>query len=270
MPGVRCPASDARRIAAIVEYDGSDYAGWQSQAHAASMQDAVAGGDCIRRRRTRSSRSARAAPMPAFTRPARSSTSTPLPSARRARGCSAPTPNYRPPSRCSGRARSPPGFHARHTALRRDLSVLYFELQRPLGAAPDAHRLDPPSARRRGDASRARRRCSASTIFRPFVRSNASRRPASGASRAWWCSGPAIACGSKSRRTRICTTWCAISSGRCSRCSARRIRSPPWGAFLRGANGAWRALPHRPRACTCGAWNILPIHGIPAPERRFC
>jgi tRNA pseudouridine38-40 synthase len=31
----------ARRIAAIVEYDGSDYAGWQSQAHAASLQDAV-------------------------------------------------------------------------------------------------------------------------------------------------------------------------------------------------------------------------------------
>jgi tRNA pseudouridine38-40 synthase len=31
----------ARRIAAIVEYDGSEYAGWQSQAHAASVQDAV-------------------------------------------------------------------------------------------------------------------------------------------------------------------------------------------------------------------------------------
>jgi tRNA pseudouridine38-40 synthase len=32
---------DARRIAALVEYDGTDYAGWQSQAHAASLQDAV-------------------------------------------------------------------------------------------------------------------------------------------------------------------------------------------------------------------------------------
>jgi tRNA pseudouridine38-40 synthase len=30
-----------RRIAALVEYDGTDYAGWQSQAHAASLQDAV-------------------------------------------------------------------------------------------------------------------------------------------------------------------------------------------------------------------------------------
>jgi tRNA pseudouridine38-40 synthase len=30
-----------RRVAAIVEYDGTDYAGWQSQIHAASVQDAV-------------------------------------------------------------------------------------------------------------------------------------------------------------------------------------------------------------------------------------
>jgi tRNA pseudouridine38-40 synthase len=31
----------SRRIAALVEYDGSDYAGWQSQAHAKSLQDEV-------------------------------------------------------------------------------------------------------------------------------------------------------------------------------------------------------------------------------------
>jgi tRNA pseudouridine38-40 synthase len=30
-----------RRVAAIVEYDGTDFAGWQSQAHAVSIQDAV-------------------------------------------------------------------------------------------------------------------------------------------------------------------------------------------------------------------------------------
>src|ERR1700678_3625855 len=30
-----------RRIAALVEYDGTEYAGWQSQAHASSLQDAV-------------------------------------------------------------------------------------------------------------------------------------------------------------------------------------------------------------------------------------
>ena len=30
-----------RRIAAIVEYDGTDYAGWQAQAHATSLQQAV-------------------------------------------------------------------------------------------------------------------------------------------------------------------------------------------------------------------------------------
>jgi tRNA pseudouridine38-40 synthase len=31
----------AHRVAAIVEYDGTEYAGWQSQVHAASIQDAV-------------------------------------------------------------------------------------------------------------------------------------------------------------------------------------------------------------------------------------
>ncbi len=30
-----------RRVVAIVEYDGTGFAGWQSQAHAASIQDAV-------------------------------------------------------------------------------------------------------------------------------------------------------------------------------------------------------------------------------------
>jgi tRNA pseudouridine38-40 synthase len=30
-----------RRVAAIVEYDGTDYAGWQSQVHSQSIQDAV-------------------------------------------------------------------------------------------------------------------------------------------------------------------------------------------------------------------------------------
>jgi tRNA pseudouridine38-40 synthase len=30
-----------RRVAAIVEYDGTEYAGWQSQAHCVSIQDAV-------------------------------------------------------------------------------------------------------------------------------------------------------------------------------------------------------------------------------------
>ena len=32
---------DRRRVAAVVEYDGTDYAGWQSQAHAGAIQDAV-------------------------------------------------------------------------------------------------------------------------------------------------------------------------------------------------------------------------------------
>jgi tRNA pseudouridine38-40 synthase len=35
------PHGGTRRVAAVVEYEGTDYAGWQSQAHAASLQDAV-------------------------------------------------------------------------------------------------------------------------------------------------------------------------------------------------------------------------------------
>jgi tRNA pseudouridine38-40 synthase len=32
---------DSRRVAAVIEYDGTQFAGWQSQVHAASIQDAV-------------------------------------------------------------------------------------------------------------------------------------------------------------------------------------------------------------------------------------
>ena len=35
------PGARGRRVAAIVEYDGTEYAGWQSQEHSASIQDAV-------------------------------------------------------------------------------------------------------------------------------------------------------------------------------------------------------------------------------------
>jgi tRNA pseudouridine38-40 synthase len=34
-------ANAGHRIAAIIEYDGTDYAGWQSQVHSSSIQDAV-------------------------------------------------------------------------------------------------------------------------------------------------------------------------------------------------------------------------------------
>lgn len=37
--GIESPA--VRRVAAMVEYDGTEFAGWQSQAHAAGLQDAV-------------------------------------------------------------------------------------------------------------------------------------------------------------------------------------------------------------------------------------
>jgi tRNA pseudouridine38-40 synthase len=34
-------SGDSRRVAALVEYDGTDFAGWQSQTHSASLQEAV-------------------------------------------------------------------------------------------------------------------------------------------------------------------------------------------------------------------------------------
>lgn len=34
-------SGDSRRVAALVEYDGTDFAGWQSQSHSVSVQDAV-------------------------------------------------------------------------------------------------------------------------------------------------------------------------------------------------------------------------------------
>jgi tRNA pseudouridine38-40 synthase len=39
--GGTAAAAGRRRIAALVEYDGTEFAGWQSQAHALSLQDAV-------------------------------------------------------------------------------------------------------------------------------------------------------------------------------------------------------------------------------------
>jgi tRNA pseudouridine38-40 synthase len=36
-------SGEPRRVAAIVEYDGTDFSGWQSQAHSVSLQDAVQG-----------------------------------------------------------------------------------------------------------------------------------------------------------------------------------------------------------------------------------
>ena len=39
--GASGPAARGRRVAALLEYDGTEYAGWQSQEHSVSIQDAV-------------------------------------------------------------------------------------------------------------------------------------------------------------------------------------------------------------------------------------
>lgn len=40
-PSEESPPGGSRRVAALLEYDGTGFAGWQSQGHAASIQDAV-------------------------------------------------------------------------------------------------------------------------------------------------------------------------------------------------------------------------------------
>ncbi len=130
-------AAIARRVAALVEYDGSDYAGWQSQAHAASLQDAVedalafvAGAPvaAICAGRTDAGRARRTV---------RSSTSTPA-AMRTPRAWVLGANTRLPPAiALQWAGEVAPGFHARHTALRR--IYRYYILNRSARSA--LHRL---------------------------------------------------------------------------------------------------------------------------------
>ena len=216
---------------------------------------------------TRSSRSAPAAPTPAFMPSARSSTSTPLPCARRAPGCLGANTRLPPAIALQWAGEVTPGFHARHTALRRVYRYYILNCSARSALHRDARRVDSTGRSMPRRCTRAAQALLGEHDFSAFRSVECQSKTSVQARRAaWWCSARAIACGWRSRRTRICTTWCATSSARCSRCSARRTRSPPWRAFSRGATGAWPAQPRRPRACICGEWNIRPLMAFQRPS----
>ena len=153
--GVRARRRRPRRaaIAAIVEYDGSDYAGWQSQAHAASIQDAVqeavafvAGHPVVAICAGRTDAGVHATGQvihfdTAAVRTPRAwvlGANTKLPPAIALQWAGRGAPRIS----CAAHGAAP------------HLSLLHFESQRALGAAADAHGVDSPGARRRGHASR--------------------------------------------------------------------------------------------------------------------
>ena len=169
--------------------------------------------------------SAPGAPMRACTPSGRSSISTPRRGARRAPGCSGPTPACRRHRAAVG-GRSCRRTFTRATApLRRIYRYYILNSQRPLGAAAPAraawiHR----RARRRCHAAAPRRRSSGEHDFSrlplgrvPVEVADAPRR----AHRACARDGDCI-CASRSRRMPSCTTWCATSSARCSTVQSER------------------------------------------------
>jgi tRNA pseudouridine38-40 synthase len=138
-----------RRVAAILEYDGTEYAGWQSQAHAVSIQDAVeaalsfvAGHSIVAicAGRTDSGVHAVGQVIHFDTEAVR----TP-----RAWVLGANT-KLSPSIALQWAGEVALGFHARHRAAH--LSLRNFESQRALGSATHARRLGPSTARRPGHA----------------------------------------------------------------------------------------------------------------------
>ena len=245
-----------------------EYAGWQSQAHAASLQDAVETRDWHSSPARPSPRSAPGAPMPAFTRSAKSSTSTPRRAHARAPGCSDRTPAAaRDRAAVGGRGR--PGIScAAHRSAPR-LSVLHFELERAPGAAQACAAPGFP-------VRSTPRRCIAAaqallgehdfSAFRSVECQSKTQRAARRAHR-----------GAARRRLRVDgdhgERLPAPHGAQHRRNAARGAArggpvSAPWRAFLRAASGAWRAPPRRPPGLYLWRVEYPPIHGIPAPRGR--
>ncbi len=131
-----------RRVAAIIEYDGTGYAGWQSQAHSTSIQDAVQAAlsfvaghpvTAICAGRTDTGVHALGQVIHFDTHAQR----TP-----RAWVLGANT-RLTPSIALQWAGEVGMGFHARHKAIAPHLSLCHLESQRPLSAAARAHCLDP-------------------------------------------------------------------------------------------------------------------------------
>jgi len=146
-------AAAGHRIAALLEYDGTEFAGWQSQAMRWGLQDAVeealafvAG--------ARVSAICADAPTPEYM-PSAQVIHFDTEAARTARAwILGTTPACRRPSRCNGRERLLRTFMPGNSAVRRTYRYLHPELECALRVAAAAQRLDPASSRCRCHAPR--------------------------------------------------------------------------------------------------------------------
>ena len=150
----RLDVTDARRAASPPSSSTTapSYAGWQSQAHAASIQDAV----------QRALASLPVTPIMAICAGRTDSGvhaigqvihfDTAAERTPRAWVLGANTKLPPDASPCNGPARSPPGFHARHTAIRRIYRYCLLNRSARSALQRTRTRLDSPAARRRGDA----------------------------------------------------------------------------------------------------------------------
>jgi FimV-like protein len=140
-----------RRVAAIVEYDGTEYAGWQSQEHSVSIQDAVQAAISFvaghpsghHLRRPHRQRRARHRPGHPFRHHCRAH------AARLGVGRQHPA---LPGDRAAVGRRGDDGLSRAAYGHAPHLPLLHFEPQRALGAAALACRLDASAARCRGHA----------------------------------------------------------------------------------------------------------------------
>ena len=212
----------------------------------------------------RSSPSAPAAPTAACTQPARSFISTPH-AVRTPRAWVLGANTRLPPAialQWAGEVRD--RFSCAAHGHPPHLPLLHSESQCALGAAAHARGVDPSAASTPAAMHAAAQVLVGEHDFSAFrsvecqsKTSGQARRADRGAARR------RLPCGWRSRRTPTCITWCATSSVRCSRCSAKRTRRPPWRGCWPAASAAWPASPRRPRGLYLWRVEYPPSFGIP-------
>ena len=193
-------------------------------------------------------------------RSARSFISIPRLRARRAPGFLAPTPGSRPTLPCNGPERWMRFPRAPHGDAARSIAM-HIESQRALSPAAHPGCVDPSAARRGGDArggagpDRRARFFGLSFDGVPIEDPDQARRCHRGAPRGRL----SLAC--RSPPTPTCTTWCATSSARCSRCSGE---ADPRAAMLEVLASA-RSPSGRRHGARVG---IVPVAGRISPGFR--